>query len=135
MTDWSRLLDARGWPGIWIPDVLERLERHPDPQLWQELRGLVTVEGEAHCRAAFAALPGIAALAEQTGGENREEALTLAADIVRSLHEYRDADDLVLSGRDAFARLHRLCALSLPGRTGSACRRCPVDARHRRGER
>jgi hypothetical protein len=122
MIDWSQLLDVQGWPAIRVPDVLDRLERHPSLLLWQELSSFLTVEGEAFCRASFAALPRIAALAEQTTGENREEALTLAADIARSLHKYRDADDLVRSGRHAFATLHRLAARSLAGRTGAEFR-------------
>ncbi|MFI5959718.1 hypothetical protein [Cryptosporangium sp. NPDC051539] len=43
------------------------------------------------------AIPRIAAIAEQTRGDDREEALDLAADIARSLVFYRDADDLVRS--------------------------------------
>jgi hypothetical protein len=118
MIDWSRLLDVQGWPAIWIPDLLDRLERQPSPQLWQELRKLLVVEGEAFCRASFAALPRIAVLAEQGARENREEALTLAGDIATTLHHFRDADDLVRSERNVFASLHHLAAQSLSGRTG-----------------
>lgn len=119
MVDWSRLLDVQGWPAIWIPDLLDRLERQPSPQLWQELRKLLVVEGEAFCRASFAALPRITGLAERGIVDSRDEALTLAGEIARTLHRYRDADDLVRAERDSFTTLHRLAVDSLPGRSGA----------------
>ncbi|HEX6683654.1 MAG TPA: hypothetical protein VF062_12705, partial [Candidatus Limnocylindrales bacterium] len=67
----------------------------------------------------FAALPEIATLAGQSTTESRDEALTLAGDIARTLHKYHDADDLVRAKPHAFATLHRLAADSLPGLTAT----------------
>ncbi|SHN46314.1 hypothetical protein [Cryptosporangium aurantiacum] len=121
MIDWCELQDAEGAPATWIPDLLDRIERQPTAELWQELRhGLGVIECETWCRVSFAAIPRIAAIAEQSRGDDREEALDLAADIARSLVFYRDADDLVRSARDAYATLHRLAAESLADRTGIA---------------
>jgi hypothetical protein len=100
-------------PLAWIPDLLDRLERQPTPQLWHDLSSLLVVEGEVFCRAGLAALPRLAALAERGGAESRDEALALASSIVRTLHKYHDADDLAEPA--AFATLYRVAAGALPG--------------------
>jgi hypothetical protein len=106
MIDWCELQDVEGTPATWIPDLLDRLERQPTAELWQDLRyGLGVFECETWCRVSFAAIPRIAAIAEQSRGGDREEALDLGADIARSLRFYRDADDLVRSARDAYGTL------------------------------
>lgn len=100
-------------PPAWIPDLLDRLERQPTPQLWHDLNSLLVVEGEVFCRAGLAALTRLAALAERGGAESRDEALALASSIVRTLHKYHDADDLAEPA--AFATLYRVAAGALPG--------------------
>ncbi|WP_127502934.1 hypothetical protein [Actinoplanes solisilvae] len=125
--DWSKLVGVTGRPPVGIPELLRQLQRQPSPELWQEFGArLDVIEGESWCRPGFAAIPDIAALAEQEG--NREEALELAALIAQTLHVYREADDLVSGALESYEALHRMAVESLTGLAADAFRHRFQDA-------
>lgn len=111
--DWWSVRDLMGDPGIVVGRLLDQLERRPDAEVWKELEARLVVEGECWVSAGFAALPGLAKLAQSGAETDRHQALDLAAVIVRTLHRNHENDDLVRTSPESPAALRHLAQARL----------------------
>lgn len=96
-----------------MPTLLEQITQQPAAELWKDLWGRLTVEGECHTPAGFAALPALSAIAQGNSDDNQSQALLLAATIVQTLHRHHHDDDLVRAVPQALATLYRIAEARL----------------------
>ncbi|MEU3791410.1 hypothetical protein AB0F07_16630 [Streptomyces fructofermentans] len=110
MVNWAGMYDCYGDVDR-VPDLLARVEREDDAEVWRELGHRLVLEGDMVFAASFVALPALVRLASRSARARR-----LAGEIVRCAAGAHGCDDLLAGCAGAVARFRELLDAHLRSR-------------------